>query len=154
MNQPLLSITLSMMLLSGCANSDLYSGDVYRAGQAKQVQSVTYGTIVTARPVLIQAENKLDLFGGIAGAVAGGVAGSALGGGKGNQLATVAGVIGGAVAGEKIADKMNQIKGVELEIKKEDGCTVVVVQKADPRLVVGQKVRLVNDGKRVNVSIV
>lgn len=153
MNKPLLSTTLIITLLSGCANSDLYSGDVYRAEQAKQVQSVTYGTIVYARPVLIQGGNKGDLFGGIAGALMGGVAGNAIGGGKGNQLATTAGAIGGAMTGEKIADKMNQIKGVELEIQKEDGTVAVVVQKADPRLTVGQRVRLVDDGQRVNVSV-
>lgn len=153
MNKPLLSMTFIITLLSGCANSDLYSGDVYRAGQAKQVQSVVYGTIVHARPVLIQGENKVDVFGGFAGAVLGGVAGNAVGRGKGNQLATVVGGVGGAMAGEKIADKMNQIKGLELEIKKEDGRTIVVIQRADPRLAVGQKVRLVDDGRRVNVSV-
>lgn len=153
MNKPLLSTALIILLLSGCANSDLYSGDVYRAGQAKQVQLVAYGTIVYARPVLIQGENKVDLLGGVAGAVLGGVAGSAVGGGKGKQLATVVGGFGGAMAGERIADKMNQIKGLELEIKKEDGSTVAVIQKADPRFAVGQKVRLVDDGQRVNVSV-
>ncbi|XAV88393.1 MAG: glycine zipper 2TM domain-containing protein [Candidatus Symbiodolus clandestinus] len=144
-----------VVALSGCANSDLYSGDVYQAGQAKRVQSVSYGTVINARPILIQGENKVDLFGGLAGAVVGGVAGSTVGGGKGKDLATVAGAVGGAMAGEKLADKLNQIKGIELEIEQDDNKgRIIVVQKNDPKLSVGQRVRVVNDGQRVSVSVV
>ena len=39
------------LVLAACANRDIYSGDVYSASQAKTIQTVTYGTIVSARPV-------------------------------------------------------------------------------------------------------
>lgn len=50
-------LVVSMVGLSlvGCVNNDTLSGDVYTASEAKQVQNVSYGTIVNVRPVQIQA---------------------------------------------------------------------------------------------------
>ena len=41
-------LVVSMVGLSlvGCVNNDTLSGDVYTASEAKQVQNVSYGTIV------------------------------------------------------------------------------------------------------------
>ena len=49
-------LVVSMVGLSlvGCVNNDTLSGDVYTASEAKQVQNVSYGTIVNVRPVQIQ----------------------------------------------------------------------------------------------------
>ena len=44
--------------LTGCANTDVFSGDVYSADQAKEARSISYGTIVSVRPVKIQADNN------------------------------------------------------------------------------------------------
>lgn len=51
-----LGVSLIGLTLAGCVNDSSLSGDVYSASEAKQVQNVTYGTIVNARPVQIQGE--------------------------------------------------------------------------------------------------
>ena len=49
----IVTLTILAAILSGCSNSDIYSGDVYTADQAKQVQQVSYGTVVSVRAVKI-----------------------------------------------------------------------------------------------------
>lgn len=138
--------------LTGCANTDVFSGDVYTASQAKEARSITYGTIVSVRPVKIQAENQ-GIIGGIGGGALGGIAGNAIGGGRGQAIATVVGALAGAVGGSKIEEKMSQVNGAELVIKKDDGQEIVVVQKADSSFVAGKRVRIVGGGSNLNVSV-
>ncbi|MFM1664391.1 outer membrane lipoprotein [Aeromonas salmonicida] len=139
--------------LSGCANSDVYSGDVYTKDRAKQVQTVSYGTILSTRPVKIQADEN-SLVGTIGGAVVGGLLGSTIGGGRGSDIATAGGAIAGAAAGKAAGDKLNQVDGVELEIKKENGESIVVVQKASPTFVPGARVRMTQGNGSINVAVV
>ena len=142
------------VVLAGCANSDSYSGDVYSANQAKTVQTVSFGTITATRAVRIQGGDEDSLLGTVAGGVLGGVLGSAIGGGTGQDIATVAGAIGGAAVGMAAEDSLNQVDGVEIEIKKENGDSIVVVQKANPAFVPGKRVRMVQSDGKTNVSVV
>jgi len=142
------------VVLAGCANSDSYSGDVYSANQAKTVQTVSYGTITATRAVRIQGGDEDSLLGTVAGGVLGGVLGSTIGGGTGQDIATVAGAIGGAAVGMAAEDSLNQVDGVEIEIKKENGDSIVVVQKANPAFVPGKRVRMVQSDGKTNVSVV
>ncbi len=86
-NQELLCLSIFLVSavavasLSGCVNTDSLSGDTYTAGQAKQVQTVSYGTIVSVRPVNIQAGSNENVLGAIGGAVLGGLVGNTIGGG-------------------------------------------------------------------------
>lgn len=139
--------------LAGCANGDIFSGDVYTADRAKQVQTVTYGTIQSVRHVKIQAEDS-GLLGTVGGAVVGGLLGSTVGGGTGRSLAAAGGAIAGAVAGKTINDKINQVNGVELEIRKENGEVIAVVQKADPSYREGARVRMSQGNGKVNVAVI
>lgn len=66
--------------------------------------SITYGTIVSVRPVKIQADNQ-GVVGTLGGGALGGIAGSTIGGGRGQAIAAVVGAIGGAIAGSKIEEK-------------------------------------------------
>lgn len=70
-------LVVSMVGLSlvGCVNNDTLSGDVYTASEAKQVQNVSYGTIVNVRPVQIQGGDDSNVIGAIGGAVLGGFPG-------------------------------------------------------------------------------
>ncbi|WP_118858760.1 glycine zipper 2TM domain-containing protein [Haemophilus haemolyticus] len=148
------SMALALLVafsVTGCANTDVFSGDVYSASQAKEARSITYGTIVSVRPVKIQADNQ-GVVGTLGGAL-GGIAGSAIGGGRDQAIAAVVGAIGGAVAGSKIEEKMSQVNGAELVIKKDDGQEIVVVQKADSSFVAGRRVRIVGGGSNLNVSV-
>lgn len=153
----IVALTIFSVLLTGCGNSDIYSGDVYTADQAKQVQQVSYGTIVSVRPVKIQTNasdgKNNNLIGSLGGAVLGGFLGNTVGDGRGNKLAIAGGAIGGALVGGAIQDEASQANAVQLEIKQESGSTVVVVQKGSANdFFAGQPVRMVTNGKQINVS--
>lgn len=138
--------------VTGCANTDIFSGDVYSSDQAKEARSISYGTLVSVRPVKIQADNQ-GVIGTVGGGVLGGVAGNTIGGGRGQAIATAVGAIAGAIAGSKIEEKASQVNGAELVIKKDDGKSIVVVQKADPKFVAGKRVQIVG-GSSLNVSVI
>lgn len=113
-----LAVSMIGFTLAGCVSSSGLSGDVYSASEAKQVQSVTYGTIVHTRAVQIQSGDDSNAIGAIGGAVLGGFLGNTIGGGTGRSLATAAGAVAGGVAGQGVQGAMNKTRGVELEIAK------------------------------------
>lgn len=68
-------------------------------------------------------------------------------------LATAAGAVAGGVAGQGVQSAMNKTQGVELEIRKDDGNTIMVVQKqGNTRFSPGQRVVLASNGSQVTVS--
>lgn len=148
-----LAVSLVGFTLAGCVNNDSLSGDVYSASEAKQVQNVTYGTVVNVRPVQIQGGDDSNVIGALGGAVLGGFLGNTIGGGAGRSLATAAGAVAGGVAGQSAQGAMNKTQGVELEIRKDDGNTIMVVQKqGNSRFAVGQRVALASNGSQITVS--
>ncbi|PHM72471.1 glycine zipper 2TM domain-containing protein [Xenorhabdus kozodoii] len=141
--------------LSGCADMGALSGDTYSVGQAKQAQTVTYGTILSVRPVTIKGKQSGDpnMLGLIGGAVLGGLLGNTVGDGSGQRLATAAGALAGGLAGQKIEGAIDQTKGVELEIRMDSGRNIIVVQKLDSLVFnKGQRVRIANSGDSLTVS--
>ncbi|WP_455853861.1 outer membrane lipoprotein SlyB [Pantoea endophytica] len=147
------AVALTGLTLAGCANDSTLSGDVYSASEAKQVQSVSYGTLVSVRPVKIQGGDENNVIGAIGGAVLGGFLGNTIGGGSGRSLATAGGALLGGVAGQGVQGAVNKSDGVELEIRKDDGNTIMVVQKqAATRYSVGQRVVMASNGSQVTVS--
>ncbi|WP_409310807.1 glycine zipper 2TM domain-containing protein [Pectobacterium sp. B1J-3] len=153
MMKRLLVVTLAGITLAGCANTSTLSGDVYSASEAKQVQTVTYGTIVSMRPVQIQAGEDSNVIGALGGAVLGGFLGNTIGGGSGRSLATAAGAVAGGVAGQSATGALNRTQGVELEIRKDDGSTIMVVQKqGDTKFSAGQRVAMASNGRSITVS--
>ena len=128
-----LGVSLIGLTLAGCVNDSSLSGDVYSASEAKQVQNVTYGTVVNARPVQIQGGDENNVMGAIGAAVVGGL-----------LVKTV---------GQGVQGAMNKTQGVELEIRKDDGSTIMVVQKqGSTRFSAGQRVVLASNGSQVTVS--
>lgn len=67
-----LVVSLVGLTLAGCVNNRTLSGDVVSASQAQQVQNVTYGTVLSVRPVQIQGGTDENIVGAIGGAVLGG----------------------------------------------------------------------------------
>ncbi|PKH26553.1 hypothetical protein CIG19_01815 [Enterobacterales bacterium CwR94] len=148
-----LIVALAGISLAGCTNTDTLSGDVYSASEAKQVQSVNYGTVVSVRPVQIQGGDESNVIGAIGGAVLGGFLGNTIGGGAGRSLATAGGAVLGGVAGQGVQGAINKTSGVELEIRRDDGNTIMVVQKqAASRFAVGQRVAMASNGSQITVS--
>ncbi|STO54114.1 outer membrane lipoprotein pcp precursor [Canicola haemoglobinophilus] len=149
-----ISLSFAILLslgIAGCANEDIYSGNVYNGTEAKEARSISYGTIVSSRPVKIQSNNQ-NVIGSVGGGVLGGIAGSGIGGGTGQAIATAVGAIAGAMIGSKVEEKASQVNALELVIRKNNGQEIVVVQKYDPSLVPGAKVRIVG-GSTLNVSV-
>ncbi|OOH86301.1 hypothetical protein BMT54_11170 [Pasteurellaceae bacterium 15-036681] len=145
---------MAALTLAGCAQTDVYSGSVYRGDQAKEARSITYGTIVSVREVQIQAESQSQgALGTIGGGVLGGIAGSTIGGGRGQAVATAVGAIAGAMAGSKVEEKVSQVTSLEMVIRKDDGQEVVVIQKKEDGFVAGKRVRLVGSSRDLNVSL-
>ncbi|MFY0991532.1 glycine zipper 2TM domain-containing protein [Halomonas sp. C05BenzN] len=146
-------LAMSALTLAGCANTAPYGGDVYRGSQAGTGQTVTFGTITALRQVQIQADSRAGgIIGTGGGAVIGGLLGRQVGGGSGRDLATAAGVIGGAVAGSNIEESANRVAAWEMEIRRDDGQNIVVVQKADRQFQTGQRVRLIGSGANLTVA--
>lgn len=145
-------IAISALTLGGCANTAPFSGNVYSADQAGTAQNVTTGTITALRQVQIQADSRGGgLAGTVGGGAIGGILGSSIGGGSGRRIATVAGAVGGAAAGSAAEDRLNRVTAWEIEIRREDGQNIVVVQKADQPFQVGQRVRIVGNGRNASV---
>ncbi|WP_032114936.1 glycine zipper 2TM domain-containing protein [Candidatus Arsenophonus nilaparvatae] len=139
--------------LSGCINTGSLSGDTYTASQAKQVQTVNYGTVTRVTPVNIQAGGDENIIGALGGAVLGGLLGNTVGGGTGKTLATAAGAIAGGVAGQNVQGALNKTKGVQLEIRLDNGRIISVVQKGDPNSFRnGQRVSIIGSGNNITVS--
>ncbi|MNC50448.1 Outer membrane lipoprotein SlyB precursor [compost metagenome] len=83
----------------------------------------------------------------------GGFLGNTVGGGSGRSLATAAGAVGGAAAGSGIQSAMNRSAGVELEVRRDDGVNIVVVQaQGSTQFHNGQRVALVTNGSTTTVS--
>ncbi|MBA2816976.1 outer membrane lipoprotein [Candidatus Pantoea persica] len=147
------AVALAGITLAGCSNTSSLSGDTYSASEAKQVQSVSYGTLVSVRPVKIQGGDDNNMIGAIGGAVLGSFLGNTIGGGSGRSLATAGGAIAGGLAGQGVQGAVNKTDGVELEIRKDDGNTIMVVQKQTAsRYSIGQRVALASNGSQITVS--
>ena len=140
------------LTLVGCANTDIYSGSVYRGEQAKEARSISYGTIVSVRGVKIQADSP-GVIGTVGGGVLGGIAGSGIGGGTGQAIATSVGAIAGAVIGNTVEQKVSQVSSLEMVIRKDDGNEIVVVQKKEDGFTPGKRVRIVGSNSDLNVSL-
>jgi outer membrane lipoprotein SlyB len=146
-------LAIGALTLAGCANTAPYGGNVYTGSQAGAAQSVNFGTIEALRQVQIQADSRAGgIIGTGGGAVVGGLLGRQVGGGSGRDLATAAGVIGGAVAGSRIEESTNRVTAWEMEVRRDDGQRVVIVQKADQAFQVGQRVRLIGSGANMTVA--
>ncbi|MDF7680826.1 glycine zipper 2TM domain-containing protein [Enterobacteriaceae bacterium ESL0689] len=148
-----LALSMISLSLAGCVNDSDLAGDVYSASEAKQVRNVTYGTIVNIKKVKIQSDDKNDALGAIGGAVLGGFLGHTIGSGTGRSLATAAGAVAGGLTGQNVQGAMNRSQGLELEIRKDDGNTIIVVQKqGEYTYSVGQRVAIAGNRERVTVS--
>ncbi|ASX26796.1 glycine zipper 2TM domain-containing protein [Candidatus Williamhamiltonella defendens] len=153
MLKPLFTVFILAITLIGCAGPGSLSGDVFSASEAKKVQNVSYGVIISIRPITIQKDGDRVPLGAIGGAVLGGLLGNTVGGGTGRTLATGAGAVAGGVAGQSAQNFLNKSKGVQLEIRKENNDIISVVQEqGSTQFFVNQRVMIASIGNSVTVS--
>ena len=153
MIKPFIIATIAVATLSGCVNNNTLSGDTFSSSQAGQAQAVTYGTLVSVRPVTIQGGDGNNVAGAIGGAVVGGFLGNTLGGGTGRRLGTAAGAVAGGVVGQQVQSMMNRNSGVELEVRRDNGTTFLVVQaQGVTQFHAGQRVTIATHGNTVTIT--
>ncbi len=139
---------LAVAALAGCAQG--LGGGSYTRDEARREQNVRLGVVESVRPV--QIEGTRTGLGPAAGAVVGGVAGSTVGGGRGSAVAAVIGAVAGGVAGQAIEQGATRKNGVEVTVKLNNGTLVAIVQEADETFRVGDRVRILSDGRTSRVT--
>jgi len=85
----------------------------------------------------------------VAGGVLGGVLGHQIGSGRGNTVATVAGAAGGAYVGNKVEQNKNTKTQWSVGIKMDSGQQRTFVYSNQPTVHEGDRVKLVDGGKRL-----
>ena len=145
-----LSIGLVCFSLTGCVSG--LEGSSYSRSEARQIQQVEFGAILSTKPVIIEGQ-RTD-WGELSGVIIGGIAGSSVGEGKGQQIATTLGAIGGAVAASVVEEKATRVQGLELTVKMDSGKILSIVQEVDEinQFQKGQRVRVLMQGSLARVS--
>lgn len=153
MKQQIILSILIATALTGCTNNSALSGNTVSASQAQRMQNVTYGIVLSTHPVTIQGGDENNIVGALAGGVLGGLVGNAIGGGSGRKIATAGGAIAGGLVGQGAQSAMNRANGVQLEIRREDGSVVAIVQPvSSTQFFTGQRVMIASSGSTVTVS--
>lgn len=141
--------TAASLALSGCAPK--LGGSDYSVRGVGEVSQTYRGTIVSARPIMIQAKTaeaqSQPGAGALVGGLAGGVLGSQVGKGKGQVVAGALGALGGAAAGHFAEQKLTEQEGMEYQVQLESGALITVAQGAEPRLFVGQRVLVIKSDR-------
>jgi outer membrane lipoprotein SlyB len=104
-----------------------------------KVQSIRY----------VEEEGRGSGVGAVAGGVVGGVLGHQIGGGTGNTVATIAGAAGGAYVGNKVEKKKKTKSYWSVTIKMDGGNTRTFTYSNQPTVKEGERVKLVDGGKRL-----
>ena len=140
----LFSMLTVVMLLASCANSSL-TGDTYSREDARKIQQVKYGQVLSVTPVVIEG-NREGIVGNIGGTLVGGIAGSGVGDGRGQAIATIVGAAIGGVAGQAGEEKFTRKQGQEIAVKMDSGQVLSVVQEVRDNsfFSAGDRVRLIS----------
>lgn len=104
-----------------------------------QVQSIRF----------VEQQGETSGVGAVAGGVVGGVLGHQIGSGRGNTLATVAGAAGGAYAGHEIEKNRKKKSYWSVAIKMDSGAVRTFTYGSKPAVREGERVKLIDGGKRL-----
>ena len=97
----------------------------------------------------IEQKGEGSGVGAVAGGVLGGVLGHQLGSGRGNTAATVVGAAGGAYTGNEIEKNRNKKAYWSVAIKIDSGGTRTFSYGSKPAVREGERVKLVDGGRRL-----
>ncbi|ODU57063.1 MAG: hypothetical protein ABS99_05255 [Acetobacteraceae bacterium SCN 69-10] len=148
--RPLLASAALATLLGVAACAPQYTNSTYTGADIGRTAMVTYGTILSMRPVVVQGSP--GGVGTLGGAALGGVAGSFIGGDpRSNILGAVGGAIVGGIAGNALERGVSQGNAVEFIIREDSGQTVSVVQTNEEQFREGDRVALTR-GARTRIA--
>jgi outer membrane lipoprotein SlyB len=108
-----------------------------------QVQSIRY----------VQEVGKSSGLGAVAGGVLGGVLGHQIGGGTGQTVATIAGAAGGAYVGNTVEKNKNTKGYWQVTLRMDGGTTRTFRYTNQPSVQEGERVKLVDGGKRLALIV-
>jgi outer membrane lipoprotein SlyB len=97
----------------------------------------------------VEEQGKGTGLGAVAGGVLGGVLGHQIGGGRGNTVATIAGAAGGAYVGNTVEKNKNAKVYWLVTLKMDGGTTRSFRYTNRPTVQEGERVKLVDGGKRL-----
>jgi len=96
-----------------------------------------------------EVQGSTSGVGMVAGGVLGGVLGHQVGSGRGNTVATVAGAAGGAYVGNKVEQNRNTKSQWSVGIRMDSGQQRTFVYSSQPTVREGDRVKLVDGGRRL-----
>eukprot|EP01037_Dinobryon_pediforme_P018025 gene18025-18262_t len=131
--------------MSACAPK--LGGNDYSAKGVGEISQTFKGTVIAARPIMINSSDGKLGAGALIGGGTGALLGSTVGGGKGRLVTGVLGGLAAGAAGHFLEQKMSEQEGIEYQVQLDQGNTVTIAQGADPKLAVGQRVLVVQSGK-------
>ena len=97
----------------------------------------------------VEQKGEASGLGAVAGGVLGGVLGHQVGSGRGNTVATIAGAGAGAYAGHQVEKSHNRKSYWSVAVKMDDGTRRTLTYGAKPAVNEGERVKLVDGGKRL-----
>jgi outer membrane lipoprotein SlyB len=97
----------------------------------------------------VEQKGQSSGLGALGGAVVGGVIGHQIGSGRGNTVATVAGAAGGAYVGNEVEKNRKTTAYWEVRIKMDGGAQRTFTYNAQPTVHEGERVKLVDGGRRL-----
>ena len=97
----------------------------------------------------VEEKGQASGVGAVAGGVIGGVLGHQIGGGRGDTVATIAGAGAGASAGNEIEKNKNKTRYWSVAIRMDNGQNRTFTYSRQPAVHQGERVRLVDGGRRL-----
>ncbi len=138
-----IAVLLAALSLAACMTPSM-RGDVYDRKQARRLQNVEQGVIVSIRPVKLEGTHSGS--GSLAGGLLGGVAGGAIGHGYGQVAGAAVGAVAGALIGDAIEQGVTSSNGYEAVVKLNSGKSIAVMQEGNPNeFHKGQRVVILHD---------
>jgi outer membrane lipoprotein SlyB len=112
-----------------------------------QTQCADCGSVQSIR--FVEEEGRGSGVGAVAGGILGGVLGHQIGSGRGNTVATVAGAAGGAYVGNKVEQNKNKKAYWTVTLRMDGGTTRTFTYSNQPTVKEGERVKLVDGGRRL-----
>ena len=119
------------------------------AGSVALAQSPCTDCGVVTSVRVNEVKGSTSGVGAVAGGVLGGVLGHQIGSGRGNTVATIAGAAGGAYVGNKVEQNKNTKSQWSVGIKMDSGQQRTFVYSNQPTVREGDRVKLVDGGRRL-----
>ena len=119
------------------------------AASSVQAQSPCADCGVVQSMRYVEEKGSGSGLGLVAGGVVGGVLGHQIGSGRGNTVATIAGAAGGAYAGNAIEKNQKKKTYWAVAIRMDNGSTRNFTYTSKPAVHEGERVKLVDGGRRL-----